>query len=327
MTPFDLLPAATPLDAARLAADGAMPLGGGTTLIDLMKLGVIAPSQLIDLGTMGDAPRGIEETADGLRIGAAVTMADLAADARIARIDVLRDVLLLAASPQIRNMATVGGNLLQRTRCTWFRDAESACNKRVPGSGCTAIGGPTRSLAILGTSDACMAPYPGDMAVALVALDASVVVLGADGQDWRIAVADLHRLPGDTPQIETQLSPGDIITAITLPARQWSTTGHVKVRDRAAYAFAIASAAVVLQIEGRRVTTARIAVGGLATRPWRAEVAEALLIGAVPDPDLARRAAEAVFADAQVDVHHAFKVELGIRTLTKAIQSTWEKWV
>src|SRR5712691_40871 len=257
-------------------------LAGGTTLIDLMKLDVMRPARVIDINALEASELGrIDANAKGLRLGALVRMADAADHAEINRsFPVIAQSLKLAASQQVRNMATLGGNVLQRTRCSYFRDMSyRACNKRNPGSGCAAMDGFNRSHAVLGISDRCIATYPGDFAQALIALDATVDINGANGVRT-MPFAGLHRQPGDAPNIETTLQPGDLITAFFVPAGRWTRRSlYLKIRDRASYEFALASAAVALDVEDRVVREARIALGGVATVPWRATSAETALAG------------------------------------------------
>lgn len=293
-------------------------IAGGTTLVDLMKLGVVVPERLVDL--RGRVADGIEVQGDTLHVGAGVTMAALANHPIVAeRLPLVRSALLQSASPQIRNMATIGGNLLQRTRCSYFRDATSPCNKRAPGSGCAARGGDARGLAILGTSVACIANYPGDLAVALLAVDAQVEVQGADGQR-SLSLADLHRTPRDTPEQETTLAPGDLITGITLPLADHGRSAYVKVRDRASYAFALASAAVSLRLDDEGVVThCAIALGGIATKPWRAAAAEQVMIGKPVTRQTALDAGRLAMAGADPTPDQQFKVSLGARVVAKAL--------
>ena len=295
MRPFTYLRAKSPAEAASLAAqvDGSRFIAGGTNLLDLMKLDIETPTQLIDVNDL--ALDRIEATPEGgLRIGALVRNTDLAADPRIRKdYGVLSRALLAGASGQLRNRATTAGNLLQRTRCPYFYDTHQACNKRQPGSGCAAIGGFSRQLGIIGVSNACIATHPSDMAVAMRVLDAQVETVRPDGTTRAIAIADLHRLPGNTPNIETTLAAHELITAVTLPAPLGGTHLYQKVRDRASYAFALVSVAAVIQPDG----TGRIALGGVAHKPWRVESAEAamakgakafseqLLDGATPTPE------------------------------------------
>ena len=295
MRPFTYLRAKSPAEAAALAAqvDGSRFIAGGTNLLDLMKLDIETPTHLIDVN--GLALDRIEATPEGgLRIGALVRNTDLAADSRIRQdYGLLSRALLAGASGQLRNMATTAGNLLQRTRCPYFYDTHQACNKRQPGSGCAAIGGFSRPLGVIGVSDACIATHPSDMAVAMRALDAQVETVRPDGSTRVIPIADFHRLPGNTPNIETALAAHELITAVTLPAPLGGTHIYQKVRDRASYAFALVSVAVVSQPDG----AGRVALGGVAHKPWRVEAAEAsmnqgaaavsakLLAGATPTHD------------------------------------------
>jgi xanthine dehydrogenase YagS FAD-binding subunit len=300
-------------------ADGARFLAGGTTLVDLMRLDVMRPTSVVDVGRLPLA--AIEAHDGGVRIGAMARNADVAHNPVIAaRYPVLAEALLAGASPQVRTMATVGGNLLQRTRCPYFRDPATACNKRAPGTGCAAVDGYTRSHAILGTSTRCIATHPSDMCVALVALDAVVHTRGA-ARDRAIPIGDFHTLPGDTPEIETVLEHGELITHVELPASPVAARSrYVKVRDRAAFAFALASAAVGLEVHGGTIRAARVALGGVATRPWRAAPAEQVLVGERPGRDVFERAAAAAVADAVPRRDNAFKVELARRTVVRALE-------
>jgi xanthine dehydrogenase YagS FAD-binding subunit len=303
--------------AVRASAEAAF-LAGGTSLIDLMKLHVLNPAELVDVNAL---PLGkIEVTGDGVQIGAMVRNSDLAYHPEIAaRFPLLADALLAGASGQIRNMATVGGNLLQRTRCAYFRDPSTPCNKRQPGSGCGAMDGYNRNHAILGTSDRCIAAHPSDMCVALVALDAVVHTRGPAGER-QIQMADLHLLPADQPDRESVLQHGELIMAVRLPARpQMAQSRYLKVRDRASYAFALTSAAATLHVEGGKIREARLALGGVGTKPWRALEAERALVGQRPDPVAFARAAEAALADARPRKHNAFKVELARRTIVRTL--------
>ncbi len=296
-------------------------LAGGTTLIDLMKLDVMRPEQVVDINGLRGDFGSIEADADGLHLGALVRMAEAAEHPAIRKTyPVIAQSLQLAASAQLRNMATLGGNVLQRTRCNYFRDtSHSHCNKRVPGSGCDALGGVNRRHAVLGTSDACIATYPGDFAQALIALDAGVAIVGMSSAR-KLAFADLHVTPERDPQRETVLAPGDFIAGFIVPAGAWTKRSlYLKVRDRESYEFALASAAVALDLEGRDVREARIALGGVATKPWRAREAEAELRGHPLDEAAARRAAEAAFATAVTRGQNDFKPELGRRTLVRAL--------
>lgn len=309
-------------DAVAAAGAGeAAYLAGGTTLVDLMKLGLVAPQLLVSLHALGAEHARICVDGDTMRVGALARMSDVAADPEIGRrCPAIRQALLQAASPQIRNMATIGGNLLQRTRCSSFRYEASACNKRRPGSGCAARDGDRRGLAVLGTSGACIANYPGDLAVALVALDAGVEILAADGSVRHVAIEDLYRLPEDTPEQETTLSAGDLLTQVVIPDQGWDTSLYVKIRDRASYAFALASAAIALRVDGDGVVdTIRIVVGGLAARPWRSRAAERSLLGGTIGDATARAAAEIAFEAASTDPRDAAMVELGRRTVERAL--------
>lgn len=319
MTPFSFDRATNAEDAARRFGAGAQFVAGGTTMVDLLKLGVMAPSRLVEILDLRREHGEVLVDEAGAVIGALATMAEVAAHPAIrARWTAAAQALDQAASAQIRNMATIGGTLLQRTRCSWFRDAASACNKRRPGSGCAALaGGHTRDLAVLGTSAHCIANYPGDLAVALVALDASVEVLGAERR--RLAIGALHRAPGDRPDLDTTLAPGELILAVHLPECGWDRSVYVKLRDRDSYAFALASAAVAVRLEEGRVADLRIALGGLATIPWRCEAAEAAVRGRVLDAALAEQAAALCLEGAQTDAERAFKIELGRRVVTRAL--------
>jgi xanthine dehydrogenase YagS FAD-binding subunit len=329
MRPFLFERVESPTAAVRAAA-GPAPgareahfLAGGTTLIDLMKLDVMRPEIVIDISALEHTALGsIEADANGLQLGALVRMAD-AADHPVVRRDypVIAQSLLLAASAQLRNMASLGGNVLQRTRCTYFRDVSyAACNKRNPGSGCAAMNGVNRMHAVLGTSDQCIATYPGDFAQALIALDADVEIIGPAGVR-SLPFSALHRVPGDAPDIETTLRPGEIISSFRISATPWTRRSlFVKVRDRESYEFAVASAAVALDLMDGLVRTSRIALGGVATAPWRAERAEGTLRGKPIDERTARAAAETAFAAARPSKHNAFKIELGKRTLMRALQ-------
>jgi xanthine dehydrogenase YagS FAD-binding subunit len=309
--------------AARDAAATESPvqyLAGGTTLIDLMKLDVMRPDTLIDINPLQSSLGLIEPGPNGLRLGALARMGDVADDATVKRdYPIIAQSLKLAASQQIRNMASLGGNVLQRTRCGYFRDTSYGnCNKRIPGSGCAALEGVNRRHAILGTSDQCIATYPGDFAQALVALDAAVDIAGPAGRR-SIRFADLHVPPEDEPHIETTLKPGEMITAFTVSGGPWRRSLYLKIRDRESYEFALASAAVALDMNGDVVRDVRIALGGLATRPWRAADAEADLRGKKIDDATLRAAAETALSGAKTSEHNAFKVELGKRTVMRAL--------
>lgn len=308
MRPFSYHRAATPAEAAALvsATPEAKFLAGGTNLLDLMKLQIETPAHLIDINHLGLAT--IETTPDGgLRIGALVRNTDLAADERVRRdYGMLARALLAGASSQLRNRATTAGNLLQRTRCPYFYDVDQPCNKRRPGSGCAAIGGFNRNHAIVGGSEACIATHPSDMAVAMRALDAAIETVRPDGSTRTIGVANLHRLPGDTPQVETVLEPGELVTAVILPKPIGGRQFYRKVRDRASYAFAVVSVAAMVRPDG----SGRVALGGVAPRPWRVEAAEADL------PRGAASAMDGILADATPTTANAFKVRLAERTLS-----------
>jgi xanthine dehydrogenase YagS FAD-binding subunit len=320
MQPFAFEKVTSERDALeRARRDNARFIAGGTTLVDLMKLNVEVPAALIDIN---DLPLNrIEEQPDGsIRIGALVRNSDLAHDSRIqSRSRVLSQAILAGASAQLRNMATTGGNLMQRTRCYYFRDPLYPCNKRQPGAGCAAIDGYNRIHAILGVSNACIATHPSDMAVALVALDASVHILGVDGERV-VPMSDFHLLPGDTPDRETVVRPGELITYVTLPKRPFgSRSAYVKLRDRASYEFALASAAAALHLEGTTVRGARLALGGVATKPWRAVEAEQVLTGSVADDATFKRAADAALTGAVPRRHNAYKIELAKRAIVRAL--------
>ena len=335
MRPFVYTRAGDLADAvstASAATNGTPPtmapvqfLAGGTTLLDLMKLDVMRPEVLVDIRDMGpdERPIGgrIEVVGDALRLGAFVTMAEAADHPEIRQnYPIIAQSLTQAASQQLRNMATLGGNLLQRTRCVYFRDPSwGACNKREPGSGCAALDGVNRTHAVLGVSEQCIASYPGDFAQALVALGAMVEIAGPGGGRV-VPVGSLHREPGDTPHIETNLLPGEVIVGFRVPVAAWTRRSlYLKIRDRESYEFALASAAVALDLVGGVVNAARIALGGVATRPWRSQEAEAVLNGNPLDEALADRAAEAAFASAKTRKDNAFKPELGKRTLVRAL--------
>ena len=296
-------------------------MGGGTTLIDLMKLNVEIPARVLDINRL--PLDKIEPTSDGgLKIGATVRNSDLAYHPNVQRdYSVLSQAILNGASAQIRNMATVAGNLLQRTRCVYFRDTAMPCNKREPGSGCAAITGSNRTLAILGTSEHCIATNPSDMCVAMAALEATIHIQGPKGSR-AVAFGDFHLLPGNTPHRETVLEPGDLITHVTLPPPiVGSKQVYLKLRDRASYEFARASAAVVLTIASANIKRARIALGGVGTKPWRSSEAEAALAGKPADDSTFRQAAEAALRDAKPQSENKFKIELAIRCLTHALRT------
>jgi xanthine dehydrogenase YagS FAD-binding subunit len=313
----------------RVRDDNAVFVAGGTTLIDLMKLQVMTPASLVDIN--GLPLDTIEHLPDGsARIGAMVRNSDLAHDPTVAtRFPVLSQALLSGASPQLRNVATTGGNLMQRTRCYYFRDAAYACNKRQPGAGCAAIDGYNRIHAVLGGSDQCIATHPSDMAVALVALDAVVHIQGSAGERT-VPVGEFHLLPGQTPHLETVVQPGELITYVTVPNSPFAAhSAYVKLRDRASYEFALASAAAALALEGNRIRAVRVVLGGVATKPWRSPEAERVLNGATADESTLQAAAEAAMQGATPQRYNAFKIELAkraiVRALKNAIQATREK--
>jgi xanthine dehydrogenase YagS FAD-binding subunit len=321
MNNFEYARASDVADAVRrIAADPAAKfIAGGTNLIDLMKENVARPSRLIDITHL--PLNNIEETDDGgLRIGALVPNSDLAYHPQIeARYPVLSSAILAGASQQLRNMASTGGNLLQRTRCFYFYDTSTPCNKREPGSGCSAIDGVNRMHAILGTSEHCIATHPSDMCVALAALEARVLVTGEGGQR-AIAFDQFHRLPGDTPQIDSNLRADEIITAIELPPKVFAKNyTYLKIRDRLSYAFALVSVAVGLDIDGGRIKDARLALGGIAHKPWRDRDAEAQLNGAPPTHDSFMQAAETVLRGARGFGHNDFRIELARRAIVRAL--------
>jgi xanthine dehydrogenase YagS FAD-binding subunit len=301
--------------AAELAEPGAKAIAGGTNLLDLMKLQIEIPSKLVDINRL--PLNKVEETSEGgLRIGAMVRNSDLAADPRVRqRYGVLSRALLAGASAQLRNKASTGGNLLQRTRCYYFYDLTKPCNKRSPGSGCAALAGFNRIHAILGTSDHCIASNPSDMAVAMRALDARVETVDAKGDNRVIPIADFHRLPGDTPQIETTLKPGEIITAVTLPPPPRGVQIYRKVRDRASYAFALVSVAAIVESSAGRIRAARLAFGGLAPKPWRVSLAEEKLADAAANADTFDAVATAVLDGAHSRGSNDFKIPLTRRTV------------
>ena len=307
MKAFTYERATSPAEAAQMVAraPGAKFIAGGTNLLDLMKLQIETPQHLVDVNRL--KLDSIEPTAaGGLRIGAMVRNTDLAADKRVRRdYGVLSRALLAGASGQLRNKATTAGNLLQRTRCPYFYDTTKPCNKRQPGTGCAAIGGFSRNLAILGTSDQCIATHPSDMAIAMRVLDAEVETVRPDGSTRAIPIADFHRLPGKTPHVDTNLAPGELITAVTLPAPVAGAHIYRKVRDRASYAFALISVAAVIQPGGR----GRLAFGGLAHKPWRVEAAEASIAQG------AKATADIVLAGARTTPQNAYKLSLVERTL------------
>jgi xanthine dehydrogenase YagS FAD-binding subunit len=315
MIPFTYSRAADSAAAVREATQaGAAYLGGGTNLVDLMREGIERPSALVDVTGLD---RGISDLeGGGLRIGAATSNTALAADRRVrTRYPMLTRAIMAGASAQIRNMATLGGNLLQRTRCLYFYDDAARCNKRTPGSGCDARDGFNRMHAILGASEACVATHPSDLCVVLAALDATVHLAGADGART-LPFEALHRLPGDTPDRETELRPGELITAVELPPLPFARRStYRKVRDRASYAFALVSVAAALEVDAGKVRDVRLALGGVAHRPWRAHAAEPILRGSTADDSTFRRAADAELLAARPLRDNGFKVELARRTI------------
>jgi xanthine dehydrogenase YagS FAD-binding subunit len=328
MTPFQYARASDVADAIKqIAMDpSAKFIAGGTNLLDLIKYDVATPTRLIDISRL--PLRNVEETASGgILIGALVPNTDLAYHALIeARYPLLSRAILAGASQQLRNMASTGGNLLQRTRCFYFYDATTPCNKREPGSGCSAIDGVNRINAILGTSEACIATHPSDMCVALAALDATVHVTGPAGKR-SIALLDFHRLPGNTPQRDTNLEPDEIITGIELPAKGFSTNySYLKIRDRLSYAFALVSVAAALELEGDTIKDVRLALGGVAHKPWRSAAAETVLRGERADAGAFAKAADLLLRGARGFGHNDFKIGLArraiVRTLSQAARGT-----
>ncbi len=311
--------AAAAANNTALTEASVQPLAGGTTLIDLMKLEVMRPSTLVDINPLAKQWSAIDLDGGNLRLGALARMSDVAANPEIQKnYPVIADTLKLAASPQLRNMATLGGNVLQRTRCTYFRDVSyDACNKRNPGSGCAALEGFNRTHAVLGTSEQCIATYPGDFAQGLIALDAVVEITGKSGVR-NLPFAQLHKPPGNSPQIETTLAAGELISGFTILGR-WPRSVYLKARDRQSYEFALASAAIALDLQDGVVRDARVALGGVATLPWRAREVEALIKGQKFDDTLAQKVADAAFAGATARKHNAFKVALGKRVVARAL--------
>ncbi|NGM18703.1 xanthine dehydrogenase family protein subunit M [Roseomonas stagni] len=323
MNRFDYVRPRTVAEAVAAGAEpGSAFLAAGTNLLDLMKIGVARPARLVDLNHLPGLS-SIEALPDGgLRIGAQIRNADLAHHAQVVRrFPAVAEALLSGASAQLRNAATVGGNLLQRTRCSYFQDTASACNKRAPGSGCDARGGDNRLHAVLGWSESCIATNPSDFCVALAAFDAVVEIEGPAGRR-EIPLRDFHRLPGSTPDRETDLAPGELIVALRLPGEAAGFAPHsryVKLRERTSYAFAVVSAAAGLRIEDGRIAAARLALGGVAAKPWRATAAEAALVGAAPGADAFRAAAGLALAEAKPSGDNAFKIELARRIAVRAL--------
>ena len=315
------------IEKALSSAQQAKFIAGGTTLVDLMKLNVETPKTLVDINLL--PLDKVEKLPDGgLRIGAMVRNSDLAWNADVQKsYAVLSEALLSGASPQLRNMATTGGNLLQRTRCMYFREPNAGtpggygCNKRTPGSGCAAMDGFNRMHAILGTSDHCIATHPSDMCVAMAALEAVIHVEGPKGKR-AIAFADFHKLPGDTPHIENALEPGELVTYVVLPKPvEGAKSTYLKLRDRASYEFALASAAIVVRVEGGHIRYIRVAMGGVGTKPWRSHEAEAALMGKAANAATFKAAAEAALAKAKPQKDNAFKVELARRCLVRSLKT------
>lgn len=320
MRPFTYVRASDAESALRSGGEpDALFLAGGTTLVDLLRLDVLRPRALVDINPL--PLRQIEATNGGVRIGAMARNTEIAYHPLIvARYPVLSQALLSGASPQLRNMATLGGNLLQRTRCSYFRDVAAACNKRTPGSGCAALEGYTRMHAVLGTSPHCIAAHPSDMCVALVMLDAVIHTRGPEGER-AIPMEELHTLPGEHPEIETVLRRGELITHVDLPSTAFlARSRYVKVRDRASYAFALTAAAVALELQGKTIKQARVALGGVGTRPWRCRAAEAALVGQPATLASYRKAAALALQGAAPRRDNQFKVELAQRTLVRALQ-------
>ena len=320
MQPFTYHRAASLQDAlAEAAIPGAAILAGGTTMVDLMRGGLTSPSRIVDIGHLGDLA-AFDTSGDMLRFGALARMADVAEDPTLlASYPALAEGLQLAASQQLRNAATVGGNILQRTRCPYFRHGATACNKLRPGSGCSAVAGETKDMALFGGSERCIATYPGDWGIVLAAFDTSVEIAGADGPRT-IPFGALHVPYGEDPARETALRPGEIITAIAVKATPMGRhSTYVKVRDRQSYAYAVVSAAVALDMDGDTVREARVALGGVATKPWRSDEAADVLKGQVLSEALALKAGAAAYAAAQPRGDNAFKIELGRRAVAKAI--------
>jgi xanthine dehydrogenase YagS FAD-binding subunit len=319
MRPFDYQRAGELGDVAA-AGEGAAIIAGGTNLLDLMKLEVMTPDRLIDINRLDLA--GIEETDEGgLKIGALVTNSDLSADMRVRKgWPVLSKALLAGASGQLRNKATTGGNLLQRTRCYYFYDTAMPCNKREPGSGCSAIGGVNRIHAIVGASDKCIATHPSDMAVAMMALGAEVQIRRRDGDTRTLPLDELYLLPGDTPERETVLEPGDLITAVVLPAPVKGRQIYRKVRDRASYAFALVSVAAVIDVADGEIASASLAFGGLAPKPWRDPAVEQALVGKQPSAEVFDAAADALLKQARGQGGNDFKIPLARRTLKAVLE-------
>jgi xanthine dehydrogenase YagS FAD-binding subunit len=321
MRPFKYVRASDAQGAVRAVAANprAKYLAGGTNVLDLMKEDVERPNELVDLTRLGLAE--IKSAGDGLSIGALAKNADTANHPLVRRnYPLLTQAIVAGASPQLRNMATNGGNLLQRTRCQYFYDVAMPCNKREPGSGCGALEGLNRIHAVLGWSDKCVATYPGDMANALYALDAVVKIRGTNGRERTIPVGEFHRLPGDMPEKDTNLEHGELVVAIELPKSSFAKNSYyLKVRDRASYAFALVAVAAALELDGKAVKQARVVLGGVAHKPWRSREAEAALAGQPATQESFQRAAETALRDAKPLAHNAYKVELGKRAVVRAL--------
>ncbi|XYD06824.1 xanthine dehydrogenase family protein subunit M [Methylobacterium sp. NMS12] len=319
MNRFDYVRAGTVAEAVQAFGAGARFIAGGTNLIDLMKYEVEKPGRLIDI-TRLPLDR-IEDNGDGLRIGALVTNAKVAYDDQVAaRYPLLRNAILAGASAQLRNAASTGGNLLQRTRCYYFYDVATPCNKRAPGSGCPAIGGMNRIHAIFGTSEHCIATHPSDMCIALAALEATVQVSGPQG-DRSIPFSEFHRLPGDSPETDTNLVPGEIIVSVDLPESRFPQHyTYLKLRDRLSYAFALVSVAAALELDGDTVKTARVALGGVAHKPWRNREAEALLAGKPATRESFQAAADLIVAEAKPQSENGFKIDLARRAIVRGLE-------
>lgn len=323
MQEFAFVQPNSPQDAITAAsASGAQYIAGGTDLLQLMKDNIEAPTRLIDLEPVGIT--GIDAGPDGLRLGAMARMSDVAAHHAV-RQDwpVISEALLASASPQVRNMGTIGGNLLQRTRCGYFRDTGFACNKREPGSGCPAIKGENRTLAILGGSEHCIATHPSDLAVALTALDATLRLRGGDGAERRVAISDFYRLPGDTPHIETDLRPGELITDVTVPRSAAARNSrYLKLRDRASFEFALVSVAIAIDRTNGAIGDIRLAAGGVGTRPWRLSEVEDALRGQTPNDEQMRQVASLAGKDAQPARQNAFKQTLLRGAVLRILQTS-----
>jgi xanthine dehydrogenase YagS FAD-binding subunit len=316
--PFTFTKAADEKSALAAGRSGARYIAGGTTLVDLMRVTVERPGAVVDINAL--PYRNVDLDARGLRFGSLVRMTDLAADPRVRReYPVLSEALELSASAQLRNMASIGGNLMQRPRCLYFRDVSAACNRRTPGAGCAAVGGLNRTHAILGTSDKCVATHPSDLAVALVALDATVVLRDGNG-DRRIPLDGFFQLPGETPDREHDLRPGELIVGVEVPTGpEMRRSGYLKVRDRQSYEFALASAAVALDVAGGSVRAARVAVGGVGTVPWRLPAVERALVGRQVTPELWHDAASQASDGANPLSDNGFKVELVRRVVERQL--------